>query len=228
MRIAVYTCVIGGYDKIKSHYQCPGVDYYLVTDNREIKDAVGYKKVLYMTATDDHTKTSRYVKTHPHVFLPEYEYTIWMDGSMAAISDPRELLVYLNDNDICVLKPRDEVLSKRGDPYFEVCCIENEMRACTALGKDDPIIMGSQIQKYFNEGYPKNNGLVETGLMVRRNSEKIKKTMETWWTEIYNHSKRDQLSFGYSLWKNNIKFSYMPSLYSREMKDIIDFNIMHG
>jgi hypothetical protein len=33
--------------------------------------------------------------------------------------------------------------------------------------------------------------------------------MEDWWTEIKYGSRRDQLSFNYVAWKNNLKFNYI-------------------
>ena len=35
------------------------------------------------------------------------------------------------------------------------------------------------------------------------------KAMEDWWTEIKYGSKRDQLSFNYVAWKNDLKFNYI-------------------
>ena len=35
--------------------------------------------------------------------------------------------------------------------------------------------------------------------------------METWWNEIKYNSKRDQLSFNYIAWKNNLKFNYIEA-----------------
>ena len=59
-------------------------------------------------------------------------------------------------------------------------------------------------------GYPIDNGLI-TGMVIlrRHNEEDCMTTMEDWWTEIKYNSKRDQLSFNYCAWKNNLKFNYM-------------------
>ena len=35
------------------------------------------------------------------------------------------------------------------------------------------------------------------------------KVMEQWWSEICYNSKRDQLSFNYSAWKQGIRFNYI-------------------
>ena len=41
----------------------------------------------------------------PHVFLPDYDYHIWMDPTHDIISDPKEFCpTYLKDNDIALFK----------------------------------------------------------------------------------------------------------------------------
>ena len=45
-------------------------------------------------------------------------------------------------------------------------------------------------------------------VLRRHNAADCIKTMETWWQEIKYKSKRDQLSFNYSMWKTGMKFKY--------------------
>ena len=37
-------------------------------------------------------KQQRYIKTHPHEFFKEYDYSIWIDGNMEILSDPASLI----------------------------------------------------------------------------------------------------------------------------------------
>ena len=76
--------------------------------------------------------------------------------------------------------------------------------------KDNPSIITEQMNKYIKEQYPPNNGLIVSGVMFRKHNEKdIIKCMELWWEELKYGSKRDQLSFNYSAWKQDIKFNYI-------------------
>ena len=76
--------------------------------------------------------------------------------------------------------------------------------------KDDPYLIQKQMTKYSMVGFPKDNGLITGMVILRRHNEKdCIETMEDWWTEIKYGSKRDQLSFNYCAWKNNLKFNYM-------------------
>jgi hypothetical protein len=110
---------------------------------------------------------------------------------------------YLSDKNIacynhinCKLDPRD--------------CVYKEAKAVISLGKDDTELVENQMDKYFEDGYPKSNGLIVSGLILRRHNEAdVKKTMELWWEELKHGSKRDQLSFNYSAWKTNLEFNHI-------------------
>ena len=67
-----------------------------------------------------------------------------------------------------------------------------------------------QIETYSLLGYPHKNNLITGMVIVRRhNEDDCIKAMEDWWTEIKYNSRRDQLSFNYVAWKNNLKFNYI-------------------
>jgi hypothetical protein len=75
--------------------------------------------------------------------------------------------------------------------------------------------MEPQIKKYKSENYPINNGMVQTGIMIRKhNEQRCIEVMELWKDELVKHSHRDQLSFNYALWKtnNNKTFKYLDKL----------------
>ena len=52
----------------------------------------------------------------------------------------------------------------------------------------------------------------------KHNETNVIETMEDWWTEIKHHSRRDQLSFNYTAWKNNFNFVYMGDEDVRDNK----------
>lgn len=72
--------------------------------------------------------------------------------------------------------------------------------------------------KNMKKRYPENNGLISTGVILRRhNDPKIIETMDAWWNEVENFSKRDQMSFNYIAWKYNTPFSILDD-YIRDNK----------
>ena len=65
-------------------------------------------------------------------------------------------------------------------------------------------------KKYKEEKFEDIIPLIESGIIVRDfNNKNLMKTMNIWFDMILNYSHRDQLSFGYSVWKNNIKVNLL-------------------
>jgi len=68
----------------------------------------------------------------------------------------------------------------------------------------------AQIKRYRAEGYPEDNGLIMSSVILRRHNEpEIIEFDKKWWEEIANGSKRDQLSFNYIQWKTGLKYNFL-------------------
>jgi hypothetical protein len=94
--------------------------------------------------------------------------------------------------------------------HFARDCVYDEAKECVILGKTKYDETQKQMDKYKNEGFPKNFGLGENNILFRKhNSENIIKLMNDWWEELNTQTKRDQLSLAYVLWKNGEKFCFM-------------------
>ena len=196
-RIVVYTCITGGYDNLKK-LSCltSGVDYVCFTDNKDLKsniweirpipeELLGYSKV----------KQQRAVKILPHRYLPDYDISIWIDANMDVKGDVKSFLSTLDFTKYSVFIP--EHPSRK--------CIYKEKNECIRLKKitgDGINLADKQISRYRSAGFPENEGLVQSNIVIRRhNDEYSKKLMELWWSELKDYSHRDQLSFNYALWK---------------------------
>jgi len=195
-KIAVYTAIFGDYDKlIAPEEKIEGCDFYCFTDNKNLKSDF-FKIINVEGEFSDPTRNARKIKTLSHKYLPEYEYTLWIDANIVFINfDIKELFKkFLKNNDIAIHS--HQVRS----------CVYDEFVTCSSLEVDDAYLMASQIVRYTKEGYPKNNGLAETTVVFRRNTELVKKINEDWWNEIKNGSRRDQLSIDYVIWKNSTEY----------------------
>ena len=211
----IYTAIFGDYDHLETPKFVPeGFDFICFTDTNIQSDVWDVRQVTPLYS--DSTRNARKYKILPHRYLQEYEISIWIDGNMiikdgvtfkAGVltkSDSNVMIdEYLSDKNIacynhinCKLDPRD--------------CVYKEAKAVISLGKDDTELVENQMDKYFEDGYPKSNGLIVSGIILRRHNEAdVKKTMELWWEELKHGSKRDQLSFNYSAWKTNLEFNHI-------------------
>lgn len=191
----VYTCITGKYDNlITPLYKQNDVDYVCFTDNLNQNGGIWeLREIPSELLALDKIKQQRIIKICPHRYLSEYEDSIWVDGSMDILSDVNTFInTYCNDTNKQVFMRKHP---NRG-------CIYREANVCISMRKDTKERINTQINRYKQEGFPTNYGLVESNLIYRKhNTEYCKQLMETWANEIKNGSHRDQLSFNYALWK---------------------------
>jgi len=146
----------------------------------------------------DPARDNRKYKILPHRFFPNYEYSLYVDGSVIIqVNDIRGLVEkYLHDHSWAVYS------------HPERDCIYDEARVCTEAGKDGREIIEKQIEKYKKEGYPAHSGLTENSILLRRhNASDTVSLSEAWWLEFEQFSRRDQLSFNYVAWKQNFCYA---------------------
>lgn len=199
-KIAIYTCMIGKYDRLHEPFFKPhNVDYFIVTDS-PLPSSNSWKVIDINTVKGvphlDDSRVSRYVKLHPHLFLNDYDYSIYVDANVKTVGDMRYLIHLLNQYGVIAN------LHRHRD------CIYKELEACIRLKKDDPQIMRQQIDSYRKARMPEHYGLIEANLLVRDHHNPVCiEIMEKWWQEIAKHSGRDQLSLPFVLWKMGIPVS---------------------
>ncbi len=199
---AVFSAITGSYDGIRlPEYINEDLDYFLFTDVDNIETDIW--KVIKIENKDglDSTRLARRIKIiGGYEYLSEYDYTIWTDGKLQITGDVKEYIqkYSVGSQILCFNHYASE------DIYEEAV-------NCIMLNRDDPDIIRSQINRYRNEGYPEHSGLIDSCMLVRDNrSEELKSAMYDWWEEVRKGSKRDQLSFNYICWKNNIRYDSSP------------------
>ena len=167
------------------------------------------------TKFDDPNRNAKIHKILPHIYFPDKEYSLWIDGSVTIrfpFSVSRLAEIYLADADIALFQ------------HHERDCIYDEADVCIQRKLDNQAVILKQIKKYRSENYPAHNGLGECTVLLRRHTDKIKQFNEMWWYEICNGSRRDQISFNYVVRKLGLKVNYFPGdikkenyLFSRHM-----------
>lgn len=194
-RIAVYTSIFGEYDNVQEPVVIPdNCDFYIITDNEIPKESL-WKKINPKEFSDidnmNNIYKNRYFKMNPHKVFPNYEYSIYIDGNIKVITDLSELV---NKVGKCGIAMHSHATRN---------CITQEAKACDIWRKENLDVINKQIEKYFQEGMPKEFGLLQASVIVRKhNSEQCIRIMSEWWHEFINGCKRDQISLPYILWKN--------------------------
>ena len=204
-KIAVYTCITGNYDVLRNPIDCGlDVDYICFTNNKSLHSDIWNIKYISDEKMDN-IHLARYVKLFPHVYLKEYDTSIWVDGKFQIKADLKEYVVKY-----------EKTKSMLCYPHFARDCIYDEAAVCKRIKNCVVADVDRQIDKYKNLNYPANNGLYETGCIVRNHHDiAIQTIMNDWWNEIEKFSYRDQLSFSYVLWKNE----YQPDICDLDINE---------
>jgi hypothetical protein len=208
MRVVVYTAIIGGYDTLNEPLVKPdGVDFVCFTDREMESETWEIRKVTPLY--EDSTRTARKYKVLPHRWFPEYDYSIWIDGNKIIEGNILDYISQLGKGNLSLFD-HTKCFDKRNCVYQEAAAIFRLGQEPGKTYKDNPLTIKSQMERYLSEGYPQNNGLAFTCVVVRKHNDvDTVNLMEHWWTEIKYGSKRDQLSFDYVAWKNNYSFNYL-------------------
>lgn len=212
MKIAVYTAIFGKKDKLREplfYQRDVKIDYFLFTDNLEATSNI--YQVLYVSPQfQDITKNARFYKILGAPELDSYDLLIWHDGNLQLIH-----------NSIAELANVITIGLMASFMHPIRSCVYEESIACIRRGKDHPGKIFKQIHGYFRNGMPVRNGLLETSILVKTNNGSLKQFLSSWWTEIENKSRRDQISLAYLLWKYKISIEIIPG--SREKNNFSKF-----
>jgi hypothetical protein len=200
MKIVVYTAITGLYDFLKP------VPRHWETEARfeafldESQASNGWVSKSLPNHCSDPCRRAKLPKVMPHLFFPDVDYSIWIDGSVEIIS-PFGVMGLLQSalarNDIALFRHRRRK------------CIYEEAEVCIEKAKDDPKLIKNQVQLYRQEGYPLNNGLAECTIILRRHTPAIQAFNLAWYHEICTHSRRDQLSFNYVAWRLGLQYGLL-------------------
>ena len=195
--IVCYTCITGDYDHLKQPIVFNRqIDYVCFTDcARVLPNSIWqFRPIPKELCVLSQVKQQRIVKICPHRYLREYSISIWIDGSFQICGS---LVDFVRQYDLSKTPLYTRVHPQRN-------CIYEEAKVCIAMHKDSRAVIDKQIAKYQEEGYPKNAGMYETGVILRKHNDmKCQLVCNRWASELLLGSHRDQLSFNYACWKEH-------------------------
>ena len=199
LKIAVYTCITGNYDKLIEPSNVDNrLDYFCFTDNEKQISSPWFLKSIALSGLDNKDK-NRYVKMHPHVFFPDYDITIYIDGNVGIVGDLYKLAAEIHELEGCLF----------AYAHAERDCVYSEAAACSYFAHDWIWRIAEQMREYSTSDYPMNNGLVSANILIRKNDSSLSSLMDAWWKAYSSGVKRDQLSLPFVSWKLDIPITYL-------------------
>lgn len=195
-KVVVFTAISGGYDTLKLPPVLNNNFDYIVFSDTPINGGGIFQVRPMPFYHEDTTRQARYVKTHPHQLLSEYDVAIWIDANIMVLDDLSWMLEEFANSKKMV----------GAIPHPLRNTLNQEAKACIRYAKDDVEQIKEQAKHYKKLGY-ETNELIESNIMVFDLTKKpTKDFLRDWWVEIDKFTRRDQLSLNYALDKNNISW----------------------
>lgn len=199
MKIVVYTALCG--PKSRLHEQQwlktetgEPIEYLCFTDQPAESIPAPWKALPMSKPFADPCRNAKQYKVRPHLYFSRWDASVWIDANLRITRGFDELLPLLDEYPMVLFK------------HFERDCLYDEANVCKSMGLDDPAIIDRQVAGYLERGFPPHYGLPECNTILRKAGHNgVDAVMESWWDEIRNGSRRDQLSFMYCIWKNGAR-----------------------
>lgn len=201
-RHVVYTVVTGNFGICEDVFPDTSTDFDKIcfTDNPDIRSDTWQIIQLESGGLDPH-RESRRPKILPHRYLANYEYSLYIDSSLQFQIPPQAIFALYTTDD----HPSLQVFRHPRN------CIYDEAEAVIQLGYDRETRVREQIDFYQEAGFPKQNGLITGGFLLRRhNDPELVRISEQWFEHVLCFSKRDQLSFNFVAWQNEFSYGNLP------------------
>ena len=194
MKLAVYTCITGGYDIPPAIWQKDkGVDYICFTDDPEMQSQDwAMMPIPHGLMTSDKAKTAKLVKASPHLLLKDYGVSVWVDGDVEIRGSVKQFLQKYNLAQFSFWACPHGVRRDLFDEVFYAARYKKDLQQT----------LYRQSNRYRNEGMPDKYGLCDTSVLVRVHSRTAcQQICQCWQREILAGSAIDRISLPYSIWR---------------------------
>ena len=201
----IFTCIFGGVDELKEPFVVnQHWKYVCYTDQDFESNAWEIRKVPVMACGP--TKTARWYKINFHEHI-ETDESLYIDGTF-----------FVNTNLDRWFRKFTPPMTVINHPFDK--CIYTDVQSCIKGGKGNFFDLVRQANDYKTEGLPVNNGLISSGILMRRKTKEVIKLCREWWEQVEKYSERDQIAFGYAAWKNRGIFNTIDWDYTKRTEFI--------
>lgn len=205
--LVVYTCITADYDwLVPPVFTSKHIRFICFTDSPRLS-ARGWeiRPIAPSLRSLPPNLVNRRLKFFPWDFLAPHTWSLYIDGNVRLLRDPRFLLADAAVSDARMLVPA----------HPDRCTARQELDACVRLGK----IRGPAIEvaerrlgEYASAGYADSHPLTENNIIFRSGDPTaIRPAMEAWWHELRYFSGRDQISLPYITWKFDLALKALNS-----------------
>ena len=194
-KICVYTCLTGNYDNLHEiEVTDKNVDFICYTNNENLKSKTW--KIIYIKndGLTDHQLSRKIKMLGTDYINKKYDISVWQDASVTWKKSPSSFVKkYLKSKPFSAFK----------HSYRD--CVYDEAREILRFRKESRKAVEEHLRFLNKEKFPHKYGLYEMTVFIKKhNDPKVIETMNLWYDTYLKHSKRDQLSFMYAVWKTGL------------------------
>ena len=200
MNAVVYTAITANFDSLKNHPEVPGVDFVAFMDE-PVSDTNWDVRQIGDFPNEHPRLTAKAYKLLPHIYLPEYEYNIWLDADFQITSEtfPQEALACVQGAGIAMWRHtrHDDIRGERDESVWQAKYVDTKI--------------AEQVAHYIADGLPDRFGVWCTGIQARKTHDpQVVRLLEIWMSENSRWSYQDQISFPYAVWKTGVVPDPLP------------------
>jgi hypothetical protein len=242
-KIAIITSIYGNYDNLKEHNinHKSNVDWYCFTDNPNIRsniwriintpyhlenlDALDVQyKNSYSNVKNEHKIFNMMcakfykIKTHTIDILQEYDYYIWVDGSIF-------LRPTFLDKIVEQIQEKKELIQFKHSVRNN---IKDETIESIQMQKYKSQKVNEQYVEYIDSGFPDKTGLFENTVFIRKKNTRCNTIFDKWWVHNLKYSYQDQISLPFIYWSFKEKPDYIieENVFNNTEYSYVDYDTM--
>ena len=213
-RIVIYTAITGDYNKLQLHPEIQGVEWVAFSDTLTSHPNWRILHIEVPEGVSPRLAAKTY-KMLPHIVLPEFDGSIWIDGTVRVDSPAfaEEAMSWTSGSGIAMFR----------HPERDDICDEADVSL--TMPKYQTGLIASQVAHYLDCGFPRHSGLWCGGIIARQHTDLVRQLGEMWLAQVEKWSVQDQLSLPFCLRKLEIIPGGFPaSLYNNPWLTVTGHN----
>lgn len=192
MNCCVYTVLLGGYENLNEQPAAArsSLPFICLTDDASLQSASWDCRLIEPLFPEDPIRSQRDLKIRSHLYMGDYDCSIYIDNSVV-LKQPPERLLDLYEPENGFLIPYHSYRASVLDEFLEIA----------RLGLDDSTRIFEQLNHYMLS-VPEilAQPAFWSAILVRdHRSSKVRSMLEIWASHVMRYSRRDQLSINVAL-----------------------------
>ena len=192
-RRCVYTALFGGYERPTPQpaFGADPIARILFTDDPAMRSDDWEVRIVERALPADSVRSSRWPKVLPHLALPDFDVSLYIDNSVQLRVPPSRVI----DD----LLPAEAVFALLAHSYRG--SVLEEVEAVIPVKFDSEERIREQVAHYADIAPDALSAqTLWGGMLLRRHHDPVVvEAMQVWWRQILRYSRRDQLSLPYAL-----------------------------